>query len=110
MRACVSRVVFSVSGRHVVTALDLKFEQGAFVARQGALHAVGIALMLEGQRHLRGFDLLIQVDDLTAFAACFAEQAPREGIQQGRLTRAVMTRDAGEVECVEIKLDGVAIG
>ena len=66
--------------------------------------------MFEGQRHFRGFHILIQVDHITAFAARLTEQHPCDRIQQGRFARAVMTRDAGEIKGVEIKFNGVAIG
>lgn len=89
--------------------LNLEFKDCAFVARQCALDAIGVLLMLEGERNFRGFDILIQIDDLAAFAARFTKQRPRDRVEQGRLARAIVPRNASQIEGTEIEVNRISI-
>ena len=107
-RLCVAGCFFG-QRPPAVFVLHLEFQEGALVARQGALDTVGVAFMLEGQSDLGRLYGRMQVDDVTALAARFSEQSPGDRVEQGGFSRAVMTRDAGQVKGTEVEFDGIAI-
>ena len=65
--------------------------------------------MPKRERHLGSFHIRVQVDHVTAFPSRLTEQTPRDGVQQRRLPRAVVTRNASKIERLEIQFDGIAI-